>query len=55
MKKNELDTERLREQIRKGLELTFQKLLIQKKANNGIFVFSENGQIKKIKASDIKD
>lgn len=53
MEKSEIEIQKLREQIRKGLELTFQKLLAQKKAQNGIFVFSENGKIKKISASDI--
>lgn len=53
MKKSEMEVQRLREQIRKGLELTFQKLVTQKKAQNGILVLSENGQIKKISASDI--
>jgi hypothetical protein len=47
--------EKLREQIRKGLELTFKKLVRQKKAQNGVFVFSENGVIKKIKAVDLPD
>lgn len=53
MKKSEIDTQKLREQIRKGLELTFQKLLTQKKAQNGILVLSEKGKIRKIKAVDI--
>lgn len=55
MKKSEIDIQRLREQIRKGLELTFQKLITQKKAQNGILVLSENGQIKKISAADISN
>lgn len=53
MKKSEIDIQKLREQIRKGLDLTFQRLITQKKAQNGILVFSENGQIKKIKAAYI--
>ena len=53
MKKSELDIQILREQIRKGLDLTFQKLVTQKKAQNGMLVLSENGQIKKINAADI--
>jgi primosomal replication protein N len=55
MKKSEMDIQKLREQIRKGLELTFQKLITQKKAQNGILVLSENGQIKKISAADISN
>ena len=54
MKKNEMDIEKLREKTRKGLTLSFEKLLIQKKAQNGVIVLSEKGQIKKIKATDIK-
>ena len=53
MKKSEIDIQKLREQIRKGLDLTFQKLVKQKKAQNGILVLSEKGEIKKIKAVDI--
>lgn len=53
MKKNEIEIQILREQIRKGLELTFQKLVTQKKAQNGVLVLSENGQIKKVSAADI--
>ena len=53
MKKSEIDIQKLREQIRKGLDLTFQKLVKQKKAQNGVLVLSENGQIKKINATDI--
>ena len=53
MKENELDISKLREQILKGLDLTFKKLITQKKAQNGLLVFSEKGEIKKIKASEI--
>jgi hypothetical protein len=55
MKRSEIDIQKLREQIRKGLDLTFQKLIKQKKAQNGIIVLSEEGQIKKINASDISN
>ena len=54
MKKNNIDVEELKKQISKGLDLTFQKLVKQKQAENGVFVFSEKGRITKIKASDIK-
>ena len=53
MKKSSIDPKKLKELISKGLELTFAKLLKQKQARNGFFVLSENGQIKKIKASDL--
>lgn len=55
MKKTNSDIQKLRDQISKGLDLTFQKLVKQKKAQNGVLVFSENGQIKKIKASDLSN
>jgi hypothetical protein len=55
MKKTEADIQNLRELIRKGLDLTFKKLLMQKKAQNGIFVLSENGQIKKVNAAEINN
>lgn len=55
MKKSEIDIQKLREKIRVGLDLTFQKLIIQKKAQNGILVLSENGQIKKISAAEISN
>ena len=53
MKKTSIDTKKIKEQISKGLDLTFQRLVRQKKADNGILVISEKGRIKKIKASDI--
>lgn len=55
MKKSETDIHNLRELIRKGLDLTFQKLITQKKAQNGILVLSENGQIKKVSAAEINN
>jgi hypothetical protein len=55
MKKSETDIQNLRELIRKGLDLTFKKLLIQKKAQNGILVLSENGKIKKVSAAEISN
>jgi len=53
MKKTNIDTKMIKEKISKGLDLTFQRLVKQKQATNGIIVLSENGQIKKIKASEI--
>ena len=54
MKKTDIDIQNLRELIRKGLDLTFQKLITQKKAQNGILVFSDNGKIKKVSAAEIR-
>jgi hypothetical protein len=53
MKKTDIDIQNLRELIRKGLDLTFEKLITQKKAQNGTLVLSENGQIKKVSAAEI--
>lgn len=53
MKKEYLTNTELREQIKKGLDLTFKKLLEAKRRIDGYLVLSENGQIKKIKAKDI--
>lgn len=55
MKKTDADIQNLRELIRKGLDLTFKKLLTQKKAQNGFLVLSENGQIKKVSAAEISN
>lgn len=54
MKQHNIDVTALREKISKGLDLTYQRLLKQKKAQNGTLIFSENGQIKRVKASDIR-
>jgi hypothetical protein len=53
MKKSNIDTQKIKEKISKGLDLTFQRLVKQKQAANGTFIFSEKGQIKKVKATDI--
>ena len=55
MKKSSADNSELREQIKKGLDLAFQKLLKSKSQTDGFLVFSENGKIIKIKATDIID
>lgn len=44
----------LHEKIKKGLDLSFKKLLLHKKKNDGVFVFSENGKIVKVRAIDLK-
>jgi hypothetical protein len=50
----EINNTEIREKIRKGLDLTFKKLVAYKQKNNGVFVFSENGKIITVKAKDIK-
>ena len=55
MKKTDRNNSEIREQIKKGLDLTFKKLLKSKRQTDGILVLSENGAIKKVKASDITE
>ncbi|MEO6329704.1 MAG: hypothetical protein ABIO55_12260 [Ginsengibacter sp.] len=55
MKKDYNDITEFREQIKKGLDLAFRKLLKTKKQTDSFLILSENGIIKKIKAVDIKD
>ncbi|MBC7887258.1 MAG: hypothetical protein H7Z13_05170 [Ferruginibacter sp.] len=55
MKDIKPDNSKIRESITTGLKLTFKKLLKAKRQSDGVFVFSENGIIKKIKASDIQE
>lgn len=45
----------LTDQIKKGLDLTFKKLLKSKHEADGYLIFSKNGKIKKIKAADITE
>jgi hypothetical protein len=53
MKKASVNNSEIREKIKKGLDLTFKKLLQSKRQTNGVLVLFENGAIKKVKASDI--
>ena len=55
MKKSKPDNNQIREQIKKGLDLSFKKLLQKKRQTNSDLIFSENGNIKRIKATDIKE
>ncbi len=55
MKSNSQKNTEIRDQIKKGLDLTFKKLLQLKRQTDGSFVFSVNGKIKKIKAADITE
>jgi hypothetical protein len=45
----------IREKILSGLDLSFQRLLIAKEKEDGELIFSENGQIIRIKAKDLKE
>ena len=53
MKNNILENSEIKERVKKGLDMTFEKLLKTKSQTNGIFVLSQNGIIKKVKASDL--
>ena len=48
-----LENSDIKERVKKGLDMTFEKLLKAKSQTNGILVLSQNGIIKKIKASDL--
>ena len=54
MKNKILENAEIKERVKKGLDITFEKLLKAKSEANGIFVLSQNGVITKVKASDLK-
>ena len=53
MKNSIRENSEIKERVKKGLDLTFQKLPKSKRQSNGVLVLSENGIIKKVKASDL--
>lgn len=53
MKNNILENAEIRERVKKGLDMTFERLLKTKSQTNGFLVFSQNGIIKKVKAADL--
>jgi hypothetical protein len=55
MKTNIESNDELRNKIKKGLDLTFKKLLKSKRQTDGYLVFSEKGKIIKVKARDIPE
>ncbi|MFF5380048.1 hypothetical protein [Pedobacter suwonensis] len=44
----------LHRKISEGMKLTFKKMIAYKAKNNGVLVFSDHGEIIKVKAKDIK-
>ena len=52
MKNNTIED--IREKIIKGLEISFHKLVKEKQKNNQYLIFSYDGKIVKVKASNIK-
>ena len=43
----------LRNKIKKGLDLSYKRLLKAKSQSNGVLVASDNGRIRKIRAIDL--
>lgn len=52
MKKTAFNPITFKKKLRKGLDLSFERLLETKKKTDGILVFSRNGKIIRIKARD---
>jgi hypothetical protein len=50
---NNKNSEELSNKILRGLKLTKERLIISKKALGGILVYSKDGKIVKVKASDL--
>ena len=53
MKSSKLENAAIREKVQRGLDITFEKLLKTKSKTNGVLVFSQDGVIKKINASEL--
>ncbi len=50
---SELETRELRDNIVNGLNLSFQKLVQEKKRNNSELAFADKGKMIKVKATEI--
>ena len=50
---NEIDVQELEDKILEGVALAYQKLVEQKKKEDGELVFSQNGKIITVKARDL--
>ncbi len=50
---SELETRELRDNILNGLNISFQRLIQEKKKNNSELAFSNKGKVVKIKATDL--
>ncbi|MEP7108065.1 MAG: hypothetical protein ABI760_08780 [Ferruginibacter sp.] len=53
MIKANMEGDEISEKIRKGLDLSFKKLVLQKSLIDGILVFSKDDKIIKVKATDL--
>ena len=50
---NKIDIKELERKILEGIALAYQKLVEQKKREDGVLEFSQNGKIVVVKASDL--
>ena len=50
---SELETRELRDNILNGLNISFEKLIQEKKKSNSDLAFSNKGRLIKVKATDI--
>jgi len=50
---SELETRELRDNILNGLNISFQRLIQEKKKNNSELVFSNKGKVVKVKAAEL--
>lgn len=50
---SELESRELRDNILNGLNVSFQKLVKEKKKNNSEMVFSKKGKLVKVKATEL--
>ena len=50
---SELESRELRDNIMNGLNVSFQKLVKEKKSSNSEMVFSQKGRLVKVKATEI--
>ncbi len=50
---SEIEVQQMEEKILRGIELAYQKLVEQKKRENGELVFSQDGKIVVVKACDL--
>ncbi|MFA5850708.1 MAG: hypothetical protein WC833_12625 [Bacteroidales bacterium] len=50
---SELETRELRDNILNGLNISFQRLIQEKKKNNSELAFSNKGKVVKIKATEL--
>ncbi len=50
---SELETKELRDNILNGLNISFQRLIQEKKKNNSELAFSNKGKIVKVKAAEL--